>query len=173
MALCCATWAPGWMSHFTYECVTTRTSVSWLVLLRHVLFVCDMPHGGFLSGMTFSYVKWVIHMWPDSITHVTWLIHMWHNWFVRDFSNSYGTRLICTYVTQLIHIWQRPDWGVYRKRGRQVCIASTWLLVNSYVTWLIHRWHNSCIYDVTHSYVLCLISYVTWLMTSLQGGKDP
>jgi len=26
--------------------------------------------------------------------------------------------------------WQRPDWGAYSKRGRQVCIASTCLLVN-------------------------------------------
>jgi len=25
---------------------------------------------------------------------------------------------------------ERPDWGVYSKRGRQVCIASTCLLVN-------------------------------------------
>jgi len=27
-------------------------------------------------------------------------------------------------------IWQRPDWGVYSKSGRQVCIASICLLVN-------------------------------------------
>ena len=36
------------------------------------------------------------------------------------------------YVILMTHlcICQRPDWGVYSKGGRQVCIASTCLLVN-------------------------------------------
>ena len=38
--------------------------------------------------------------------------------------------VICGHVQDVIGACQRPDWGVYSKRGRQVCIASTYLLVN-------------------------------------------
>jgi len=41
---------------------------------------------------------------------------------------------VCRSVSQCVavcrSVLQRPDWGVYSKRGRQVCIASTCLLVN-------------------------------------------
>ena len=35
-----------------------------------------------------------------------------------------------TYTSIYTYKCKRPDWGVYRKSGRQVCIASTCLLVN-------------------------------------------
>jgi len=38
--------------------------------------------------------------------------------------------VIFVHVQDVIGACQRPDWGVYSKRGRQVCIASTYLLVN-------------------------------------------
>jgi len=57
-----------------------------------------------------------------------------------------------TYGWVKSHIWERPDWGVYSKRGRQVCIASTCLLVNfreaSRKDWVAKK--GKFVFDIPH-----------------------
>ena len=96
-----------------------------------------MRHGSFTCDMNYLYATWLIYMRKNSHPyepwHVAWLIHMWHGSFTCDMAHSHVTYSFIhdTHpVEKLSHLSQRPDWGVYSKRGKQVCISSTCLLVN-------------------------------------------
>ena len=134
------------MIHVTYECVTYYVNMSLYIgmirvtYVRHHVWMSHVTYEGVMSRMcdvTYSYVKWFIHMWHDSfirdMTHsdVTRLTHMWHDSFIRDMTDSY--------------VWHDSS----------ICDV-----IHSYVTWLIHMWHDPFICDMTHSYV----TYVTWFI---------
>ena len=89
------------------------------------------------------YETWLIHM--RDMTHYTSIVrdmtagYPWETWLMTweiwllhmcDMTHSYFKDMTLSHVRHDLFICQRPDWGVYSKRGRQVCIASTCLLVN-------------------------------------------
>jgi len=121
----------------------------------HVTCSLDMWHVPFIYDIFPSHVTCSIHIWHVPFicvmihSHVACCIHVWHVPFISDMFHSYVTCIIPVYmyhscVTWIIHMG---------------CDMN-----NSYGMWLISRpkqscsqRHNSCIYDMMHLNVTCLM----------------
>ena len=154
------------MSLFKYIGLFWDTYVSF-DMYRSESLTCENIH---------AYVTGPTHMWYDSfiraVTHsyVMWLLHMWHAPSICDSTRSYGTHwhvtwytprhasthmwcdsCIChmppPYVTWLTHTGRTYMWRDARldvPRHTHMCYDL------SYVTYLIHMWHDLLIRAVMH-----------------------
>ena len=113
-----------------------------LLQMWHDSSILDMTH-------TYTHVsgphRAIIHYFES---YVTWLIFMRHDFFIYDMTQSCMTWHI-SFVTGRIHLHVSQD-HIERSRAsfHHVWHAScTCDIAHSFVTWLIHAWHDSDIYS--------------------------
>jgi len=164
-----------------FTCDVTHLKRSWEVRQLDLHYIhmwhgschtCNIPHTYYCNScicdVTLSYVTWLISKdlgrYSNSIyttstfvmshaTHVTYLVHTWRN--------SCVCHATLSYVTCLISKWLELKW--LSRYGDPIYTTSTCDMSHAtYVTYLIHMWCNSCIYEVT-------LSYVTWLISKGLG----
>jgi len=107
------------MSHCIYVCATYTWNEIWCNTLQHTATHCNT-------------LQHTATHWHVVMSHLIYMVHMCHAVMLYL---TCAMQSCCispmTYISQVSRIMsQRPDWGVYSKRGRQVCIASSCLLVN-------------------------------------------
>ena len=130
-----------------YNCHVTHSHVTWLIHTRLDSFIRDVTH---------SYVTWLIHMWHEKLT--------WETDIVLSCSATGWRRPIgCLELQVIFRKRATNDRALLRKityedmasygtstACRAPCNCD---VTHSYVTCLIHMWHNSCWCDRTGRHV--------------------
>ena len=141
-------------------CAMTRSDAPWLILWCYVPWLmchdslcnaCVLGCEKFICGISHSCVPWLIHMCRDSYiceiilnSFTCALTHPSVKWLILGWYNSFS--LICDTTYSSCTIYER-------------------------VTWLIHIYHDSFIYDTTHLHVTQLLHI--WHTPSSHVTHDP
>jgi len=162
------------MTHSHLDSFIRDMTHSW-----HDVILRDMIHSCVTSivyDMAHPYVKSLMYIWRDTVhSYVTWLIPMWqtHSWHTArswedETRNGHrNTRRNPRWSSQVSFqtAYLKRDFNFHHRGFRYVFQWPFWVsssreqaVTHSYVTWLIHLWHDS-LCDTTYASL-----YATWLL---------